>query len=37
MSTPDYVAAKRGKTVKEIIAQRGVKVKSGKQEVKDAA
>ena len=34
MVTPDSVAAKRGKTVREIIAQRGVKTK---KEVKNAA
>lgn len=34
MATPDYVAAKRGKMVREVIAQRGVKTK---KEVKDAA
>jgi small subunit ribosomal protein S5 len=34
MATPDYVASKRGKTVRDIIAQRGVKVN---KEVKDAA
>lgn len=34
IATPDYVAAKRGKTIREVIEQRGVKVK---REVKDAA
>lgn len=38
MSTPDYVAAKRGKTVHEVIAQRGVKARAKTdKEVKDAA
>lgn len=34
MASPDYVAAKRGKTVRDVIEQRGMKIK---QEVKDAA
>lgn len=34
MATPDYVAAKRGKSIREVIAQRGVKIKQG---VQDAA
>lgn len=34
MATPDYIASKRGKTVREIISQRGIK---RNKEVKDAA
>lgn len=34
MASPDYVAAKRGKTVRNVIEQRGMKIK---REVKDAA
>jgi small subunit ribosomal protein S5 len=39
VATPDYVAAKRGKTIRDVIAQRGICAKSNatKQEVKDAA
>lgn len=36
MSTPDYVAAKRGKTVREVIAQRG-KLAKDKEVRRDAA
>lgn len=34
MASPDYVAAKRGKTVRSVIEQRGMKIE---REVKDAA